>query len=109
MSYNKLILSRLNYILSSSLSTYLWLYSPYGPWPHFQFLNLYTLNRTPWTEDQPIARPLLEHRTAQTQNKRIQTSMPLLGFKPTIPVFQRAKTVHALYRAVAMDGYNYSF
>jgi hypothetical protein len=36
------------------------------------------------------------HTTAQTQNKHTQTSMPQVGFKPTIPVFQRAKTVHAL-------------
>jgi hypothetical protein len=28
-----------------------------------------------------------------------QTSMPLVGFEPTIPVFERAKTVHALDRA----------
>jgi hypothetical protein len=28
-----------------------------------------------------------------------QTSMPREGFEPTIPVFERAKTVHALDRA----------
>jgi hypothetical protein len=27
---------------------YLCLYSPCGPWPLFQFLNLYTLGTTPW-------------------------------------------------------------
>jgi hypothetical protein len=42
------------------------------PWPLFQFLNLYTVGRTPWTGDQPVARPLPTHRTAQTQNKRTQ-------------------------------------
>jgi hypothetical protein len=31
-----------------------------------------------------------------TQNKRIQTSMPRVGFEPTIPASERAKTVHAL-------------
>jgi hypothetical protein len=30
--------------------------------------------------------------------------MPRVGFEPTIPVFQRAKTVHALDRAVTMIG-----
>jgi hypothetical protein len=31
----------------------------FGPWPHFQFRNLsYTVGRTPWTGDQPVARPL---------------------------------------------------
>jgi hypothetical protein len=31
-----------------------------------------------------------------TQNKRTQTSTSRLGFEPTTPVFERAKTVHAL-------------
>jgi hypothetical protein len=35
------------------LSSYLWLYSPCELWTLFQFLNLYTVGRTPWTEDQP--------------------------------------------------------
>jgi hypothetical protein len=66
-----------------------------GPWPLFQFLDLYTVGRTPWTENHPVSRPLLIHRTAQTQNKRTQTSMPQVVFEPTIPVLKRAKTVHA--------------
>jgi hypothetical protein len=37
----------------------------------------------------------------QTQNKHKQTSMPRVGFEPTIPAFERAKTVHALDRAAA--------
>jgi hypothetical protein len=45
--------------------------------------------------DQPVAMPLAANRTAQTQNKRTQTSMPRMGFEPTIPVFERAKTIHA--------------
>jgi hypothetical protein len=49
---------------------YLWLYSPFvGPWPLFSFLIVYTAGRTPRTGDQPAARPLPAHRTAQTQNK----------------------------------------
>jgi hypothetical protein len=31
--------------------------------------------------------------------------MPLAGFEPTIPVFKRAKTFHALDRAAAVTGY----
>jgi hypothetical protein len=31
--------------------------------------------------------------------------MPLVGFEPTIPASERAKTVHALDRAVTMTGY----
>jgi hypothetical protein len=32
----------------------------------YQFLNLYRVVRTPWTGDQPIARPLPTHRKTQT-------------------------------------------
>jgi hypothetical protein len=59
--------------------------------------------------DQPVVRPLLAHRIAQIQNKRTQTSMPQVGFEPTIPVFARAKTIHATDRAAAVIGnYRYS-
>jgi hypothetical protein len=68
-----------------------------GPWPLPQFFNIFnTDGRTRWTSDQPVSRPLPKHRPTQTQNKHTQTSMPWVGFKPTIPVFERAKTVHAL-------------
>jgi hypothetical protein len=40
----------------------------------FSFLVLYIVGRTPWTEDQPVARPLPTHRKHE-QNKRTQTSM----------------------------------
>jgi hypothetical protein len=44
------------------------------PRPLNQFRNHYfTDGRSPWTSDQSIARPLLKHRTTQTQNKRIHT------------------------------------
>jgi hypothetical protein len=65
----------------------------------FSFFIFYTIGRTPWTGDQPVARPLPTHRTTQTQNKRTQTSMTGVEFEPTIPVFERAKTVHILNRA----------
>jgi hypothetical protein len=54
--------------------------------------------------DQPVARVLPVHRTTQTQNKRTQTSMPQVRFERTIPAFERAKTVHALDRALTMIG-----
>jgi hypothetical protein len=49
----------------------------------FSFLILYTVGRTPWNVDQPVARPLPTHRTIQTQNKRTQTSIPSVWFEPT--------------------------
>jgi hypothetical protein len=42
----------------------------FWPWPLCQFLNLYTIGRSPWTGDQPDARPLPTQRTTQTENKR---------------------------------------
>jgi hypothetical protein len=33
------------------------------------------------------------------QNKRRQTGMLRVGFEPTIPLFERAKTLHAVYHA----------
>jgi hypothetical protein len=66
----------------------------------FSFLIFNTVCRIPWTGDQPIARLLPVHRTTQTQNKRTQTSMPQVGFEPMISLFEQAKTVHALDRAV---------
>jgi hypothetical protein len=75
---------------------------PFGPWPIFQFFNRYTIGTTPWTGDQHVARPLPTHRTTQIQNKRTQTSMPRVGFEPTIPVFEWAMTVLALVRAATV-------
>jgi hypothetical protein len=39
----------------------------------FQFPDLFTIDRTPWTSYQLIARPPAKHRTTQTQNKYIYT------------------------------------
>jgi hypothetical protein len=91
------------------LSISLWFYNPCGPWPLFQFFNLYTVGRTPWTGDQPVAMLLYTHRTTQIQNKRTQTSIPWVGFEPTIQVFEWTKTVHALVRAaIVIDKINTS-
>jgi hypothetical protein len=80
-----------------------WLYNPCGSWPLFQFRSLCTLGRLlGWGS--AVARPLITHRTTQTQNECTQISVPQVGFEPTIPVFERAKTVHALDRAAAVVG-----
>jgi hypothetical protein len=44
------------------------------------------------------------HTQNNTGNTRTQTSMPRMGFKPTIPVFERAKMVHALDREATVMG-----
>jgi hypothetical protein len=70
----------------------------------FSFLILYTVDRAPWTGDQPVARPLPTHRTTKAQNKRTLTFMPPVGFEPATPVFKRMKTVHALNREASVIG-----
>jgi hypothetical protein len=42
----------------------------------FSFLILYTVGRTPWTGDQPIASSLSTPRTTETENKRTQYRHP---------------------------------
>jgi hypothetical protein len=71
---------------------------PFDPWPIFQFLNL------PYTGNQPLTRTPPTHRTTQTHNKCTQIFMPRVGFEPMTPVFQRAKTFHALDREVTAIG-----
>jgi hypothetical protein len=70
------------------------------------FRNIfYAGGRTPWMNDQPIARPLPTHRTTQTQNKRTHR-YPCLEWdsNPPIPAFEVAKTVHALDHAATVTG-----
>jgi hypothetical protein len=54
----------------------------------FKFHNLRQSVGTPWTSGQPLARPLPTHRYPCLE----------LGFEPTIPVSEQAKTIHALDR-----------
>jgi hypothetical protein len=85
------------------LSIYLWLYSLLLDLGRFlSFLILYTIGRIHWTGDQPVARPLLTEQ--HKQNKRKETCMPWVGFEPTIPAFERAKTVYAWDCAVTVIG-----
>jgi hypothetical protein len=84
-----------------------WLFQPIQ-YPGLLFCSviIFTEGRTPWTRDQPVARPLPKHRTAQTQNKRIHTPNihALSGIRTTIPASERAKAVHALDRAATVTG-----
>jgi hypothetical protein len=45
-----------------------------------------------------------QHTEQHKQNKRTQISMPRLRFEPTILVFERVKTVHALDRMATVIG-----
>jgi hypothetical protein len=86
----------------------------------------FTDSRTPWASDQPVARPLPTHRTIRRQNKRIHTpnihaSSGIRTHDPRVRASEvssclrprgycdrlaseRAKTVHALDRAVTVTG-----
>jgi hypothetical protein len=41
----------------------------------FYLHKIYTVSRTPWTGDQPVARPLPTHSITKTENKCTQTSI----------------------------------
>jgi hypothetical protein len=50
----------------------LWLYVNF-----FQFLNLYTVGRTPWTRDQPVARVLPTQNNTNRINAHIHPCLKL--------------------------------
>jgi hypothetical protein len=65
-----------------------------------QFLNLI---HSVWILGRGIS-PSQGRCLTQPQNKRTQTSMSRVGFEPTIPVFERAKTLRALQSAATVIG-----
>jgi hypothetical protein len=75
-----------------------------GPWPPFQFLNLYTVGRTPWTGDQPVARPLPTHRTTQQRINAHRHPCLECDSNPRSPVFEWTRTVHASDSAATVIG-----
>jgi hypothetical protein len=83
----------------------LWLYSPLlGLGRFFSLLILYTVDRTPRTgisSSQDLYLHTEHKHRINTQNTHIHA---LVGFEPTITVFERAKTVHALDRAATVIG-----
>jgi hypothetical protein len=72
--------------------------------PLLQFRILcYKDGRTPWTSDQPVARPLPKHRTTQTQNKRIHRH-PCIEWVWIHNPSVGANEDHALDRAATVIG-----
>jgi hypothetical protein len=69
-----------------------------GPWQLFNFL-IFTQSVDSLEGEsarQKAAIYTQDSTHTHTQNKRIQPSVPQVGFESTIPAFKRAKTVHAL-------------
>jgi hypothetical protein len=89
--------------LSIYHSIYLWLYSPLLDLGRFFSFLDYTQRVGPLgpgiSPSQGLYLYTEQHKRAQAQNKRKQTSLPWTGIEHTIPAFERAKTVHALDRA----------
>jgi hypothetical protein len=76
-----------------------------GPWPHFQFLDpIYSRQDSFLGRGISPPQGLYLHTGKHKQNNRTQTSMPPVGFEPTIPVFARAKTVSSLDRVASVIG-----
>jgi hypothetical protein len=69
------------------------------PSPFISFLILYTVGRTPWTEDQPVAR-LYTEQHKKNKLTDIHASSGIWTHGPSV----RAKTVHALHCAVTVIG-----
>jgi hypothetical protein len=59
----------------------------------FQLHNHFTDDRTPWTSDHLVARPLPKHRTTQTQNKHIhiRNTHALCGIRTHEPGFRASE------------------
>jgi hypothetical protein len=79
-----------------------------GPWPLFQFLDLFTQKIGLLGRGISPSQGRYLHTEQHKQNKRTQTCMSQVGFEPTIPVFENAKTVHTSDRAATLIGKNWS-
>jgi hypothetical protein len=76
-----------------------------GPWPLFQFLDLFTQSVGPLGRGICPSQGRYQHiEQHKHRKKRTQTSMPWVGFELTIPVFERARTFHNLDRAATAIG-----
>jgi hypothetical protein len=75
-----------------------------GPWPLIQFRNHFSQTVGLLGRVISSSQGRYLHRTTQAQNKRTQTSMPCVGFEPTIPLSERAKKVHASDCAATVTG-----
>jgi hypothetical protein len=77
------------------------------PWPLIQFRNHFS--QTVGLLGRVISSSQGRYLNAGQHKHRINTythqkSMPWVGFEPTIPVLERANTVHALDRAATVTG-----
>jgi hypothetical protein len=96
---------RLYNFLSSMLLLSMALLPLVGPWPLFQFLNLYTVGRTAWTGDQSaVARPLPTHTDnhassgIRTRDPRVRASEDSSCLRPLGHCDQHPYYIALLFR-----------
>jgi hypothetical protein len=75
------------------------------PWKALFPLSFLILTQSVWLIGREIS--LSPGRYLHKKSKRRKTSMPRVGFEPTIPASERAKTVHALDCAAIAIGVSY--
>jgi hypothetical protein len=68
------------------------IYSPCGLWPLLHFLNLYVVGRTPWTENQTVARQLPTRRI----NADIHVSSGIVTHDPSVWASQESSCLKRL-------------
>jgi hypothetical protein len=90
-----------------------WLYSLFlGPGLFFIFVIFFTQSVGLLGQGISPSQGLYLYTEQHKQNKRTQTSMSHVRFEPTIPAFERAKTVHVLDREATVIGecwYRYQY
>jgi hypothetical protein len=75
-----------------------------GPRSRFQFLDLLRSWYDSLARGISPSQSRYLHAEQHKQNKYTQISTSQVGFESTIPVFERAKTVHTLHRAATLIG-----
>jgi hypothetical protein len=85
-----------------------WLYSPVGPWPLiFSFIIILQtvglLGRV-ISSSQGFYLNIGQHKH-RINTYTYQTSLPYVGFEPTIPASEPAKIVHSLNRSATVTGW----
>jgi hypothetical protein len=74
-----------------------------GPWPLFQFRNPIHSRYDP-LDGGSANRKASTYTQDSINTEQTHASMPWVAFEPTIPVFERVKTVHALDHADTVIG-----
>jgi hypothetical protein len=96
--YGKQLQSAIHTCLSISMAL-----KPFvRPWPLFLVSWSFTQSEGPLGQGISPSQGRYLNTGQHKQNKCIQTSMPQVGFELMIPVFEGAKTVHALDRAATV-------